>query len=180
MVTSHGFRVRLSDTRTWAPDQNPGRRLPRRVRLRLLGLRHEDGRCFARWSPRSRGLLSLSLCILRDRLKNVLSLHCRHVKGRGGVKGAVRELVRRVGASWCVPAGLMRRETTSVGSGGMSPGGPTGCGAGWMDRSPGEAASNAIWSTSSNNCGSAASNYRGREGSPLHDRSPWQLLDRDL
>ncbi|MCP4212234.1 MAG: hypothetical protein GY764_12250, partial [Halieaceae bacterium] len=72
--------------------------MPRHVRLRLLGLRHEDGRCFARWSPRSRGLLSLSLCILRDRLKNVPSPHCRHVKGRGGVKGAVRELVRRAGA----------------------------------------------------------------------------------
>ena len=40
----------------------------------------------------------MSLGLLRNRLKNVMSPHCRHIKGRGGVKGAVRELVRRVGA----------------------------------------------------------------------------------
>ncbi len=40
----------------------------------------------------------MSLGLLRNRLNNALSPHCRHIKGRGGLKGAVRELVRRVGA----------------------------------------------------------------------------------
>ncbi len=48
-------------------------------------------------------------------------------------------------ASWCVPAGIMCREATSVGSVSISPDGPAGCGAGWMDWSPGEEASDAIW-----------------------------------
>ncbi len=79
------------------PLVEPYLRLLHHAQLRMLGLWHKDGRCFARWCPRSRRLLYLSLYILRDRLKHILSPHCRHVKGHGGVKGAVRELVRRAG-----------------------------------------------------------------------------------
>ena len=43
-------------------------------------------------------LLSISLSTLRDQLKSVLSSHCKHVKGCGGLKGAVRELARRAGS----------------------------------------------------------------------------------
>ncbi len=70
----------------------------RHARLRLMGLWHEDGHCFARWSSQSRMLLSLSLRMLRERIKHVLSPHCRHIKGHGGVKGAVRSLVNQTSA----------------------------------------------------------------------------------
>lgn len=51
----------------------------------------------ARWSHSSSKLLSATLHLLQDRMKTVLSHHCTHVKGRGGVKGAVRGLARQVG-----------------------------------------------------------------------------------
>ncbi len=98
MAASHRFFVRLSNTVTQGPDEDPGLGSSTYPRLRLLTTWHKDGRCFARWSPRSQQLLSISLSTLRDQLKNVLSFHCRHVKGRGGLKGAVRELARRTGS----------------------------------------------------------------------------------
>ena len=67
-------------------------------RLQLMGLWHNEGRCFARWSHSSRDLLSKTLHLLQDRLRPVLSPRCTHVKGRGGVKGTVRTLRRQVGS----------------------------------------------------------------------------------
>ncbi len=98
MAPSHSFCGRLSETVTQGANEGPGLGSPTCPRLRLPATWHKDGRCFAWWGPRSRRLLCLSLYTLRDQLKNVLSFHCRHVKGRGGLKGAVRELARRVGS----------------------------------------------------------------------------------
>ncbi len=98
MAAPHSFRGRLSDTVTEGPNEVPGLGGPTYPRLRLLASWHKDRRCFALWGPRSQRLLSISLNTLQHQLKNVLSPHCRHVKGRGGLKGAVRELARRAGS----------------------------------------------------------------------------------
>jgi RNA-directed DNA polymerase len=98
MAASHNLCERLPDTVEGTPDQAPGLGSPTYPRLRLLTTWRKDGRSFARWGPRSQRLLSLALSTLRDQLKNALTPHCRHVKGRRGLKGAVRELARRAGA----------------------------------------------------------------------------------
>jgi hypothetical protein len=51
---------------------------------------HEAGHGFARWCPASRALLQRVKTQLGLQLKSCLSARCAHVKGRGGVKGAVR------------------------------------------------------------------------------------------
>ena len=64
--------------------------------LVLKGLWHEEGRWFAKWCPKSRWLQRTALDLLRHDLKPVLSRRCKHLKGHGGVKGAVRYLNRVV------------------------------------------------------------------------------------
>ena len=62
--------------------------------LVLLGLWHDEGRWFASWCPKSTSIQRIALDLLRHDLKPVLSHRCKHVKGHGGVKGAVRYLNR--------------------------------------------------------------------------------------
>ena len=78
--------------------ESSGPLLSSTVNLRLMGLWTNEGRNFARWSPLSRTLLSKTRRLLQDRLRPFLSPRCTHVKGRGGVKGTVRALVRQVGS----------------------------------------------------------------------------------
>ena len=62
--------------------------------LDLLSLWHGEGRCFAKWCPKSRLLQRTALNLLRHDLKPHLSRRCKHLKGHGGVKGTVRYLNR--------------------------------------------------------------------------------------
>lgn len=55
-----------------------------------------DGRAFARWSGASQAALRRLKGDLGQQLKGVLSPRCAHVRGRGGVKGAVRRIDRRL------------------------------------------------------------------------------------
>jgi len=64
--------------------------------LDLLSLWHSEGRCFAKWCPKSGLLQRTALNLLRHDLKPVLNRRCKHLKGHGGVKGAVRYLNRVV------------------------------------------------------------------------------------
>ena len=64
--------------------------------LKLLNLWSNDGRIFANWSKGSRTLFYSAFCELRSRLLKRLTPHCTHVKNRGGVKGTVRWLSRRL------------------------------------------------------------------------------------
>ncbi len=50
----------------------------------------EDGRRFARWCPASQAALQRLKPHLEQQLTGHLSARCAHLKGRGGVKGAVR------------------------------------------------------------------------------------------
>ncbi|MBL7176187.1 MAG: hypothetical protein ISS66_10235 [Desulfobacteraceae bacterium] len=52
------------------------------------------------------------------------------IKTNHSVNHALR--LKVCGALWCVPAGFMSREATSVDSDSTSPDGPAGCGARWM------------------------------------------------
>jgi len=64
------------------------------ARLALKGLWHDEGRWFAKWCPKSRLTQRTALNLLRHDLKPVLNRRCKHLKGHGGVKGAVRYLNR--------------------------------------------------------------------------------------
>lgn len=55
---------------------------------------HEAGHHFVRWRPASRNLLREAKNQLAIQLRPYLSLHCTHVKGRGGAKAAVRYVHR--------------------------------------------------------------------------------------
>ena len=55
-----------------------------------------DGRAFARWSAASQAILRRLKWDLGQQLEGVLSPRCAHVRGRGGVKGAVRHIDRRL------------------------------------------------------------------------------------
>jgi len=71
--------------------------MPGNVRLQLTGLWRKDGRCFVQWNPQSRKTIFLARRILQDQLKHVLYSNCRHIKGHGGVKCAVRDLMKQTG-----------------------------------------------------------------------------------
>ncbi|MEO2124389.1 MAG: hypothetical protein ABGY10_13845, partial [bacterium] len=62
--------------------------------LTLSGLWYAEGRCFAKWCPKSRLTQRTALNLLRHDLKPVLNRRCKHLKGHGGVKGTVRYLKR--------------------------------------------------------------------------------------
>ena len=64
--------------------------------LALKGLWVDEGRWFAKWCPKSRQTQRTALNLLRHDLKPTLSRRCKHLKGHGGVKGAVRYLNRIV------------------------------------------------------------------------------------
>ena len=67
------------------------------ARLVLRGLWYNEGRWFAKWCPESRVIQRTALNLLRHDLRPTLSRRCKHLKGHGGVKGAVRDLNRVVG-----------------------------------------------------------------------------------
>lgn len=56
-----------------------------------------EGRAFVRWSAASQAVLRRLKWDLGQQLKGVLSPRCAHVRGCGGVKGAVRHIDRRLG-----------------------------------------------------------------------------------
>jgi len=58
--------------------------------LTLINHWREHGRIFARWSAASQAVLRDLKSVLGRQLQTHLSRRCAHVKGRGGVKGAVR------------------------------------------------------------------------------------------
>ena len=62
--------------------------------LTLSGLWYAEGRWFAKWCPKSQLTQRTALNLLRHDLKPALSRRCKHLKGHGGVKGAVRYLNR--------------------------------------------------------------------------------------
>ena len=66
------------------------------ARLVLRGLWYNEGRWFAKWCPESRVIQRTALNLLRHDLRPALSRRCKHLKGHGGVKGAVRDLNRVV------------------------------------------------------------------------------------
>ena len=55
-----------------------------------------EGRAFVRWSAASQAVLRRLKWDLGRQLKGVLSPRCAHVRGCGGVKGAVRHIDRRL------------------------------------------------------------------------------------
>jgi len=64
------------------------------VQLRLLNRWSDKGHYFVRWTPQSQRLLRKVKCRLGTELKSHLSARCAHLKGRGGVKGAIRRVQR--------------------------------------------------------------------------------------
>ncbi len=72
-----------------------GRRTPLTTQgLVLEGTWFQEGRLFARWSPASRALLKETKLQLYRVLRPKLRPSCTHLKGHGGVKGAIRALSR--------------------------------------------------------------------------------------
>ncbi len=72
-----------------------GRRTPLTTQgLVLEGTWFQEGRLFARWSPASRALLKETKLQLYRVLRSKLRPSCTHLKGHGGVKGAIRALSR--------------------------------------------------------------------------------------
>ncbi len=58
--------------------------------LQLCQVWSEEGHRCARWSPGSQERICTGLADLRTQLAPVLSPHCAHLAGHGGVKGTVR------------------------------------------------------------------------------------------
>jgi hypothetical protein len=55
----------------------------------------DDGRLFASWRPPARRLLHQTRCNLHRELHRSLHRSCVHLKGHGGVKGALRRIMRQ-------------------------------------------------------------------------------------
>ena len=66
----------------------------RHVPLRLGGLWSLGGRPMASWTPQSRKRVRQATRELGAALANEIHPFCMHVKGHGGVKGAVRLIQR--------------------------------------------------------------------------------------
>ena len=64
-------------------------------RLQLENTWLDDGRLFALWRPHSRALLQRTRIRLHRELRGKLYRSCAHLKGHGGVKGALRYIARR-------------------------------------------------------------------------------------
>ena len=64
--------------------------------LELRGLWCLEGRKMARWSDRSRRRLAQRTRSIAEDLAPVIPRACTHVRGHGGVKGALRQLHRRL------------------------------------------------------------------------------------
>ena len=55
----------------------------------------DDGRLFASWRPPARRLLHQTRCNLHRELHRSLHRSCVHLKGHGGVKGALRRIMQQ-------------------------------------------------------------------------------------
>ena len=64
-------------------------------RLQLENTWLDDGRLFALRRPHSRALLQRTRIRLHRELRGKLYRSCAHLKGHGGVKGALRYIARR-------------------------------------------------------------------------------------
>ena len=64
-------------------------------RLQLGNTWLDDGRLFALWHPHSRAVLQRTRIRLHRELRGKLYRTCFHLKGHGGVKGALRYIARR-------------------------------------------------------------------------------------
>jgi len=64
-------------------------------RLQLENTWLDDGRLFALWHPHSRAVLQRTRIRLHRELRGKLYRTCFHLKGHGGVKGALRYIARR-------------------------------------------------------------------------------------
>ena len=64
-------------------------------RLKLENTWLDDGRMFALWHPHSRAVLQRTRIRLHRELHGKLYRTCVHLKGHGGVKGALRYIARR-------------------------------------------------------------------------------------
>ena len=64
--------------------------------LELLRLWYLDGRKMEVWSGRSRRRLRLATQVISQVLASNLPRSCTHVRGHGGVKGALRQIQRRM------------------------------------------------------------------------------------
>ena len=64
-------------------------------RLQLENTWLDDGRLFALWCPHSRAVLQRTRIRLHRELHGKLYRTCVHLKGHGGVKGALRYIARR-------------------------------------------------------------------------------------
>ena len=58
----------------------------------------DDGRLFASWRPPARRLLHQTRCSLHRELHRSLHRSCVHLKGHGGVKGALRRIMGQQGS----------------------------------------------------------------------------------
>jgi len=64
--------------------------------MQLLTKWYDDGLQLAKWSNSSKKVLSSAFFELREILLRNLTPYCMHLKGRGGVKGSVRLLQRKI------------------------------------------------------------------------------------
>ena len=64
--------------------------------LRLESKWYDDGLHLAKWSESSKKVLSSAFFELREILLRKVSPYCMHLKGRGGIKGSVRLLHRKL------------------------------------------------------------------------------------
>ena len=64
-------------------------------RLLLDNTWFDDGRLFASWRPSARRLLHQTRCNLHRELHRSLRRSCVHLKGHGGVKGALRRIMQQ-------------------------------------------------------------------------------------
>ena len=66
------------------------------MELKLESKWYDDGLQLAKWSPSSKKILSKAFFVLREILLHKLGPYCMHLKGRGGIKGSVRLLHRKL------------------------------------------------------------------------------------
>lgn len=67
------------------------------TQLRIISCWTEDKLRLVKWSTDSKRVLKQAYLSLLDAAVARISSHCMHVKGRGGVKGAVRWIYRQLG-----------------------------------------------------------------------------------
>ncbi len=67
--------------------------LPPQILL-IRGVMESDGRRIVLWDRHSRDVISQTKMILEDVIPPVISRSCPHLRGRGGVKGCIRDMLK--------------------------------------------------------------------------------------